>query len=99
MQTTYEAIWLLRVALPDREDTPAVATQGSCMAFVAGGVAFELFPPPSRPCLGNPSVFAIPVQMPEAAMDKNADAMAWQNDVGTTWQVAPVQPKTIAHRV
>jgi hypothetical protein len=51
------------------------------MAFVAGGVAFELFPPPSRPCLGNPGVFAVSVEMPEASMDKDTDAVSRQNDV------------------
>ena len=98
-QSACEFFGLLRLALPDREDSPTEAAQGGGVAFVAGGVAYEFFSPPRALGLRDAGVFAIPVQMPETAVDKNADAMAWQNDVWTTRQVAPVQPKTIAHRV
>ena len=72
-----EFFGLLRLALPDCEDTPTEAAQGGGVAFVAGGIAFELFSLPRALGLRDSGVFAIPVQMPEAAVDKNADAMAW----------------------
>ena len=97
LQALEEALGLLRLAFPNRDNAPAVAAQGSGMAFVAGGVAFEFFSPPSRPCLGNPGVFALTVKMPEASMDKDTDAMSRQNDVRIAWQIPAVQPEAVAH--
>jgi hypothetical protein len=97
LQALEEALGLLRLAFPNRDNAPAVAAQGSGMAFVACGVTFEFFPPPSRPCLGNPGVFALTVKMPEAAMDKDTDAVSRQNDVGAPRQITPVETKTVAH--
>jgi hypothetical protein len=37
--------------------------------------------------------------VPEAAVDKNANTVAWQNDVGAPRQITPVETKTIAHGV
>ena len=87
------------MALPDREDTPTEAAQGGGVAFVAGGVAFELFSPLCALGLRDAGVFAVPVQMPEAAVDKNANTVAWQNDVGAPRQITPVETKTVAHRM
>ena len=78
------------MAFPNRDNAPAVAAQGSGMAFVACGVTFEFFPPPSRPCLGNPGVFAVPVQMPETAVDKDTNAVSRKNDVGIAWKIPAV---------
>lgn len=60
------------------------------MAHIAGGVAFEFFAPPSRPCLRNPGVFAVPVQMPETAVDKYTNAVSRKNDVGIAWKIPAV---------
>lgn len=67
------------------------------MAFVAGGIAFEFFLPPLAFRFRNAGVIAVPVQMPEAAVDKNANTVAWQNDVGAPRQITPVETKTVAH--
>ena len=45
LQALEEAGGLLRLEFPNRDNAPAVAAQGSGMAFVAGGVAFEFFSP------------------------------------------------------
>jgi hypothetical protein len=69
------------------------------VAFVAGGVAFEFFSPPSRPCLGNPGVFALTVKMPEASMNEDTDAISRKNDVRISRQIAAVKSEAISHRV
>jgi hypothetical protein len=69
------------------------------VAFVAGGIALEFFPPPGALGLWNTGGFAVAVQMPEASVDKNANTVAWQNDVGASRQITPVETKTIAHGV
>ena len=69
------------------------------MAFVAGGVAFEFFSPPSRPCLWNPGVFALTVKMPEASMDEDTDAMSRKNDVRIAMQIAPMEEEPVSHGV
>ncbi len=98
-QSACEFFRLLGLAFPNREDAPTETAEGGGVAFVAGCVAFEFFSPPSRPCLGNSGVFALTVKMPEAAVDKNTDAVAWQNDIGAPRQITPVETKTIAHGV
>ncbi len=67
------------------------------MAFVAGGIAFELFAPPSAFRLGNARVFAVAMEMPEASVHENAGPVAWQNNVGIAWKIASVQPEPVAH--
>jgi hypothetical protein len=69
------------------------------VAFVAGGVAFEFFSPPSRSCHWNPGVFALTVKMPEASMDKDTDAVSRQNDVRTAWQIAPMEAEAVVHEM
>jgi hypothetical protein len=69
------------------------------MAFVAGGVAFEFFSPPSRSCHWDAGVFALTVKMPEASMDEATDAVLRKNDVRRARQIAPVEAEAVAHGV
>jgi hypothetical protein len=69
------------------------------VAFVAGGIAFEFFSPPSRPCLWNSGVFALTVKMPEASMDEDTDAMSRKNDVRIARQITPMEAEAVAHGV
>ena len=74
--------------------------RGRCLAaLIAGGVAFEFFATPCAAGFRNAGGFAVPVEMPEAPVDKNADAVAWKNDVGMAWQIAAVQPEAVSHRM
>ena len=52
-----------------------------------GGIAFELHSPPGALGFQNAGIFAVRVQMPQAAVDKNTDAVAWLNDVGAPRQI------------
>ena len=69
------------------------------MAFVAGGVSLELLSPPGALGLWDAGIFAVPVQMPEAPMHKNADAVAREDDVRRARQITLMETKTIAHGV
>lgn len=40
-------------------------------------------------------MFAILVTVPEAAMDKDRDAIAPKNDIGTAWQVTGLKTKAM----
>jgi len=90
---------LLGLAFPDGEDAPTETAEGGGVAFVAGCVAFELLLPPRPLGLWDAGIFAVRVQMPEAAVDKNAITVAWQNDVGASRQITPVEAEAISHRV
>ena len=59
---------MVRLAFPDGEDAPSEAAKGSCVAFVAGGVSLELLSPPRAFGFRNAGGFAVPVQVPEAAV-------------------------------
>ena len=88
-----------RLAFPDGVDAPAESAQGCVVPFVADGVSLELLSPPSAFGFRNARVLAVRVEMPEAAVAKNADAPAWQNDIGVAWKIASVQPEAISHGV
>lgn len=98
-QAASEFFRLHGLAFPDGEDAPTKAAEGGGVAFVAGCVAFKFLSPPGALGLWDAGGFAVPVKMPEAAVDKNTDAVACQNDVGAPRQITPVETKTIAHGV
>jgi len=87
------------LAFPDRDHAPTEAAQGSGVAFVAGGVAFEFFAPPRPAGFWNSSVLAVPMEVPEAPVHENADPVARKNNVGIAGKVSAVQPEAVSHRM
>jgi len=41
----------------------------------------------------------VAVKMPEAPVDKNANAVARENDIGIAGKIAAVEPEPVAHRM
>lgn len=76
---------------PDHDHTPSCRQQGFDVSFVSGNVLLELVGPELRPGCRRRRVFASVVPMPVAAMNKQADAVSWQNDVRRTGQPTIVQ--------
>ena len=69
------------------------------MAFVAGGIALEFFPPPGALGLWNTGGFAVPVQVPKTAVHENAGAVLRKDDVRRAGQIGPVEAEAIAQGV
>ena len=83
-----------KFAFPYDDDAPADLPEGPCSASVAGDIGGKLAEPELPASLGGVRVLALRMTVPEAAMHKDDGLIARQDDVGASWQVAPMQPKT-----
>ena len=90
---------MFQLAAPDRHDAPPEAAEAAAMLLIVGDVAGEFGGPefPVRP--GRGGDFAVPVPVPEAAVDENDGAMARQHDVRRAGQRADMDPKSMAGAV
>ena len=75
---------ILKGTFPNHEDVPAGLPQSGLITGVTLLSLADLFPPPIRPPLGEPEVFAVPVPVPVAAVDEDDRPELREDDVGTS---------------
>ncbi len=88
----------LEAALPHSQDAPARSQEVSYDAFIAVLVSRDFGSPEFRPCSWQPKQCAV-MAMPEAAMNENDGAEAWEDHVRTARQVLDVQAEPEACRM
>ena len=76
-----QSLWFFGLTFPDHNRAPAEFVQSALMQLVARGVAIEFFQPPFAPVRGRSAVLAAAMPMPETTVDKNGNALFYQNNV------------------
>jgi len=98
-QPPHKLFWLFRLAFRDCENPPTKLPQCGADAKITVGVPFQFLLPPGSTGLRDSGIFAILMQMPEAAVDKDNRGMARHDDVGLPREVFPVEGKPQSHPV
>lgn len=89
---------IVQLTLPDDEYPPTRSFKFIFRSSVARNVALELALPERGPRLGDVRQSAV-VAVPKAAVHKEGDPPAPEDDIRLPRQLAGVEPKSVAHRV
>jgi hypothetical protein len=88
-----------KLALPNREHFPSIASQATYAGTVSADVVVDLSIPVLFIALRPMSNPAARMEMPEATVDQDYLLVAWQDNVRASGQIPPMNPKPITHVV
>jgi hypothetical protein len=87
------------LALPDSQDFPAAAAQLGSVSPISTYVPRSLLCPEFTICRRLDSAVSTPMHMPKATVYKYDPVQSNKDQIGSAWQILPVEPETEAQTV